>query len=246
MKNLIRAEFYKLCKSPGYRVMFAMSVGVGVFFALFGISHATSWVSGYGMLPIMDSFVMFHTIFAGAFTAVFLCGEFSDRTMGMSLLCGLPRYRVFSAKLIVYFVGLLCLLTAVVVTPMVIMTCVNGFGMELTVQSCMEVLAQMAFFWLVSSALGGCFVLLALATKNAVGTLGAGLGTAYILLVMTSNYVNAGWEKYSPAKYTVIYQMFVLADWEHLQKGLFLGVSLVTLIATLAASILIFERSELK
>lgn len=47
-------------------------------------------------------------------------------------------------------------------------------------------------------------------------------------------------------KYSFVYQMFVLADWEHLNKGLFLGVSLVTLISTLIASTVIFERMELK
>lgn len=245
MMQLIRAEFYKLFKSPAYGVMLALSVGVGVFFAVFWISRGTS-AGGYQMLPVMDSFVLFHSIFACAFTAVFLCGEFSGRTMGMGLLCGLLRSRVFSAKLIVYFVGLLFLLTTVVMTPMAIMTYANGFGMELTVQSCMEVLEQMLFFWLVSSALGGCAIFLAMATKNAIATIGAGIGLVYLLLMMTSNYINSGVESYYPAKYTVVYQMFVLADWEHLQKGLFLGVSLVTLILTLAASVLLFEKAELK
>lgn len=246
MKHLIRAEFYKLFKSTGYRVMLAFSVGVGAFFAFFGLSRGTSWVNGYQMLPIMDSFVLFHSIFACAFTAVFLCGEFSGRTMGMGLLCGLPRRRVFSAKLIVYFVGLLCLLTAAVVTPMAIMTYANGFGMELTVQSCMEVLGQMVFFWLVSSALGGCAVLLVMATKNAVAVMGAGIGLTYLLLYLTTMHINSGVERYYPIKYSAIYQMFVLADWENLQKGLFLGVSLATLILTLATSTLIFEKTEMK
>lgn len=248
MKNLIRAEFFKLSKSFGYKVMLASSAGVGLLFCYFCISNS-SRASGYQMLSIMDSFVMFHTIFTSVFTAVFLCSEFSDRTIGMGLFCGQPRRSVFISKLVVYFTGLLCLLSTVVVVPVVIMSIRNGFGIELTLDGCVEVLAQMVFFWLVSAAMGGFFVFLALATKNVVATMGAGLGIAFCLLVMTSNYLNSGmekYEKYASAKYSVVYQMFVLADWEHLQKGLFLGVCLITLIVTLVLSMMLFERTELK
>lgn len=245
MKNLIRAEFFKLSKSFGYKVMLASSAGVGLLFCYFWISNS-SRASGYQMLSTMDSFVMFHTIFTSVFTAVFLCSEFSDRTIGMGLFCGQPRHSVFISKLVVYFTGLLCLLSTVVVVPVVIMSIRNRFGLELTAEGFMDVLAQMVFFWLVSSAIGGFFVFLALATKNVVATMGAGLGIAFCLLVMTSNYFNSGMEKYAPVKYSFVYQMFVLADWEHLQKGLFLGVSLVTLAVTLTAAALIFARSDLK
>ena len=245
MKNLISAEFYKLSRSLGYKLMLAASAGVGLFFCYFWISNSNQ-ASGYQMLPVMDSFVMFHTIFASVFTAVFFCGEFDRRTIELGLFCGLPRRSVFISKLIVYFTGLLCLLSTVVAVPVVIMSIRNGFGIELTADGCMEVLEQVVFFWLVSSALGGFFVFLALATKNTVAAMGTGLGIAYILLVMTSNYVNAGREQWALAEYSFVYQMFVLDDWEHLNKGLFLGVSLVTLISTLIASTIIFERMELK
>lgn len=245
MKNLIKAEIYKLSKSLGYKLMMVSSAGVGLFFCYFWISNSNQ-ASGYQMLPIMDSFVMFHTIFASVFTAVFLCGEFDRRTIGLGLFCGLPRRSVFISKLIVYFTGLLCLLSTVVAVPVVIMSIRNGFGIELTADGCMEVLEQVVFFWLVSSALGGFFVFLALATKNVVATMGAGLGIAFYMLVWTSNYLNSGWEKYAPVKYSFVYQMFVLADWEHMQKGLFLGVCLITIISTLIVSTLLFERSALK
>ncbi|MCM1500504.1 MAG: ABC transporter permease, partial [Clostridium sp.] len=228
MKNLIKAEFFKLLKSFGYRMAMALSVGVGLFFAFFWIANSVK-ASGYQMLPIMDSFVLFHTIFTSVFTAMFLCSEFSDRTMGMGLFCGLPRRSVFLAKIVVFFIGLLCLLSTVVTVPMVVMTLVNGFGMELTMAGCMEVLAQVIFFWLICMAMGGFFVFLALATKNAVATIGIGLGISYLLLVLTSNYVNADMMIFSPVKYSFICQMFILSDWEELQKGLFVGVSLVTL-----------------
>lgn len=248
MKNLIRAEFFKLSKSFGYKVMLASSAGVGLLFCYYGISNS-SRASGYQMISIMDSFVMCHTIFTSVFTAVFLCSEFSDRTIGMGLFCGQPRRSVFISKLVVYFTGLLCLLSAVVVVPVVIMSIWNGFGIELTAEGFMDVLAQIVFFWLVSAAMGGFFIFLALATKNVVATMGAGLGIAFCLLVMTSNYLNSGmekYEKYAPTKYSVVYQMFVLADWEHLQKGLFLVVCLITLIVTLVLATLLFERTELK
>lgn len=245
MKNLIKAEFFKLSKSIGYRVMLAISAGIGLSFSFFGLSHSFRG-TGYWVLLNMGSFVMSHTIFTSVFTAVFLCNEFSNRTMGPGLFCGLPRRSVFFSKLIVFFTGLLCLLSTVVVVPMAIMSIANGFGIELTVEGCLDVLTYVVFFWLVSASIGGFFIFLALATKNTVAAMGTGVGIAYILLVMTSNYVNSGWEQYALAKYSFVYQMFVLADWEHLNKGLFLGVSLVTLISTLITSTLIFDRMELK
>lgn len=245
MKNLIRAEFFKLSKSFGYKVMLALSVGIGVLFSFFAISHS-SRVVGYQVLLSMDSFVMSHTIFTSVFTAVFLCGEFSNRTIGQGLFCGVPRRSVFFSKLIVFFTGLLCLLSTVVVVTVVLMSIANGFGIELTAEGCLDVLTHVVFFWLVSASIGGFFIFLALATKNTVAAMGTGLGIAFILLDMTSNYVNSGWEQYALAKYSFVYQMFMLAKWEHLDKGLFLGVSLVTLISTLIASTMIFERMELK
>ena len=245
MKNLIRAEFFKLSKSFGYKVMLALSVGIGVLYSFVWISRS-SRVTGYLVLLTMDSFVMSHTIFTSVFTAVFLCSEFSDRTMGQGLFCGVPRRSVFFSKLIAFFTGLLCLLSTVVAITVVIMSIANGFGTELTVEGCLDVLTHVVFFWLVSASIGGFFIFLALATKNTVAAMGTGLGIAYILLVMTSNYVNAGWEQYAAVRYSFVYQMFVLADWEHLDKGLFLAVTLVTLLSTLIASTLIFEKMELK
>lgn len=245
MKNLIKADFFKMSKSFGYWVMMACSVGLGLLFALLGITGQNQF-SGYQMLSLQVSYVMFHAIITSAFTAVFLGSEFSDRTIGMSLFCSLPRRSVFLSKLVVYFVGLLCLLSAIVVVPTVVTTIVNGFGLELTVENCIGVLAHVLFFWLICAALGGYFVFLMLATRNQVATIGIGLGISFVLLVLTTNYVNAGWEAYSLSKYSFIYQMFVLYDWEHLQKGLFLGVSLVTLLVTLIASVWMFEKAELK
>ena len=245
MKNLIKADFFKMTKSFGYWVMMACSVGLGLLFTLLGITGQNR-ISGYQMLSMLVSYVMFHTIITSAFTAGFLGSDFSDRTIGMSLFCGLPRRSVFFSKLAVYFAGLLCLLSAIVVVPTMVTTIVNGFGIKLTVESCMGVLAQVLFFWLICSALGGFFIFMTLATRNQVATIGGGLGISFVLLVLTSNYVNAGWEAYSLVKYSFICQMFILEDWAHLQKGLFLGVSLVTLIVTLITSALIFEKAELK
>ena len=245
MKNLIGAEFFKLLKSSGYRVMMALSAGVGLFFVFFWVANSVQ-ASGYQMLPVMDSFVMFHTIFTSVFTAVFLCSEFSGRTLGMGLFCGRTRRSVFLSKLVVYFAGLLFLLSIVVAVPVVIMTILNGFGMEMTMGGWEAFLAQIVFFWMVCAAMGGFFVLLAVVTRNTVATIGVGLGIAQLMLVLAANYVNSGVEEYSLVKYSVIYQMFVLADWESLQKGLFVGVSLITLVVTLIASAVIFERMELK
>lgn len=225
--------------------MIAFSAVVGLFFAFYAILQG-SRISGYQMLSVMDSFVMFHTIFTSVFTAVFLCSEFSDRTFGLALLCGLPRRSVFLSKLVVYFTGLLCILSTVVAIPTAILSIVNGYGRELTAAVWAELLMQIIFFWLVSAAMGGFFILLAVLTKSVVATMGAGLGIAYILLIMASNYVNAGIERFSVVKYSFICQMFILGAWESLHKGLFLGVALTTLVSTLAASILIFERAELR
>lgn len=138
------------------------------------------------------------------------------------------------------------MLSMVVLVPTIITSIANGVGEKLTVRSGIEFVEQMLFFWLVCSATGAFFVFLALATKNSVATIGTGLGIAYILLIMSANYINLGWEKYSFVKYSFVCQMFVMHDWANLQKELFLGVSLFTLITALIASLVIFEKTELK
>lgn len=75
MKNLIKSEFFKLKKSLSYKVMLALSVGVGLMFGFLGIS-GSSQATGDQMLLSMFSFVMFHTIFTSAFTAAFFVVNF--------------------------------------------------------------------------------------------------------------------------------------------------------------------------
>ena len=72
------------------------------------------------------------------------------------------------------------------------------------------------------------------------------IGDFTVYARIASNYANAGVESFYPVKYSVIYQMFVLADWENLQKGLFVGVSLATLAVTVTVAAVIFDRMELK
>lgn len=248
MRKLVSAEFFKLSRSVGFWRMIACSAGVGLLFALlFGFVPGSSRrIQGYDMLSVMTPFVLFHAIFTSAFTAVFLCSEFSDRTIGRALFCGLARRSIFLSKLAAYFAGLLCMLSTVVVIPVAIVSIANGYGKEMTAEACAEFLVRMVFFWLASAAMGGFFVLLAVTLKGAIATIGVGLGVSYILLIVASNYANAGIKELSVVKYSFICQMLILDRWEQLDKGLFLRVALVTLISTLAASTLIFERSELK
>lgn len=126
MKNLVKAEWFKLSKSLGFKMLClcnAASLFVILFLILVGAKG-----TGYDMFLIALSYVMYHGVIGYMFTACFLCKEFSGRTFGMALSCGASRRMIFGAKVLVFLSGLLLLFLIYAGAATFIASIANGFG----------------------------------------------------------------------------------------------------------------------
>jgi len=240
MGKLIKAEFLKLSKSLGFKILILCSLGAGVLVGILLLTYEMpAEVSGYNVYlqSLVDT--QLHGILTSVFVAVFLCNEFVNRTFGMSLFSGCPRRSVLFSKIIVFLVGLLPVLFAESLSVTVITTIIRGFGVDLNVETWKYLIRTTLLYILGNAAMGGFCVILAILIKNIGGTIGAGIG--FILVIAVLN----GYEKFEPVmKFTFLYQLNQVVDLK--SYGLFIMVSVVTLVVTLITSLIIFEKSELK
>lgn len=243
MKNLIKAEWFKLTKSFGFKVLLLCNAA-SLFTTVFLLVFAEAPGLGHRMFISALGYILHHTIIGTVFAAVFLCNEFSGRTFGTSLLCGCSRREIFLSKILVFFAGLLSLFLVYVGITTIVVSVVSGFGMEWSAKTCREV------FFLLFCGMSGCvtmgavIILVATITKKAVATIGTGIGSMYILCQMEFAFR----EKPLPfVKYLYTYQINNFRFMEDgFSPGMFLAVMAGTFILAMVASILIFERMELK
>ena len=238
MNNLIKAEWFKLSKSSGFRVLFLCNLASLCSSAFLLMAGADG--TGYKMFLLSLTYIFHHSIIGYLFSAFFICSEFSERTFGISLLSGYSRRKIFAAKAFVFFCGqLLLFLTYVIMTTLVI-TIGNGYGMEFNVD----------FFWMLLCGMIGCIamgaimLLVSLVMKKSVATIGVGIGIMYSLSWLEANFK----EKLLPVlKYTYTYQIGQLEFWgDGFSPTMFFAVMVITFLLAFVAAGIIFERAEFK
>lgn len=247
MNRLIKAEFYKLSKLFGYKVLLLGAAGIGLLEGLFTIivnmgQSAKPEGAGYFVLKIYLVWPLFAALVTGVYTAVFLCSEFGNRTYGANLLCGLSRRNVFLSKMTVFYAGLLPIFYLHMLFVSGIVTIGFGFG-NLTGGEAAQLLKMFFFSVLGYLAVGGYYALLAVWIKNPVATVGAGFGFAYMQQVWTSNLQ---WGNVPLVKLSFMYQLNQFLDWETFSGGSYFVVMMLTFLLTFVAALFFFERSELK
>lgn len=245
MKNLIKAEWFKLSKSFGFKVLLlcnaASLFSTGILLAL-GFSGVKG--IGYQLFVGTMKYVLHHTLIGNLFAAVFLCSEFAGSTFRMSLLCGYSRRKIFMAKALIFLAGLLLLfLVYVGITTVVVSVGNGGFGTPFNIETCRGVFVLICYGMAGCAAMGAVMVLTAVAVKKPFITVGAGMVTMYVLC-QTENLTR---ENPLPClKYFYTYQIRHLKfPGEGFSPGMFLAVIAGTFILAMAASIIIFERAEL-
>ena len=185
MLNQIRAELLKLRKSFGFLTLFLSMLGIGALLAFIFLS-ASEPISG---LEAFDRGVMtveISIIAISIFAAIFICGEFENRTIGTSIFCGRSRWSVLLAKIIVYFVGVVILATGFLAVITIFLTIRSGFGSELTPDVLAYLGRTFALYLLGRLALASFCAMLAFIIRNVIGTIGVGvcLSIALIFLAM--------------------------------------------------------------
>jgi len=244
MEKLIKAEFLKLSKLRGYKILLLCSVAIGVVVGIVMLSMPSEMMEEIGSLngyrvylsSLTDTqlFMTSSIIFA----AIFVCNEFTNRTFGMSLFSGCPRFGILLSKAIVFLIGLLPIIFTEPLLAGIIVSISKGFG-TLDASMWVELVQTTMLFILGGASIGGFCFTLAVLVKNIGGTIGAGLGLMVGMQLIgmfpgTANLV----------KLTFLYQMGTVSQPESI--GLFIAVTAITLLGTLGISTFAFQKSELK
>ncbi len=238
LRNLMKAEWFKLSKSFGFKVLCLCNMASILTTVLLLIAGAKG--TGYKMFMISLTYKLHHAVIGYLFAAVFLCGEFSGRTFGMSLLCGYPRRKVFLSKILMFHFGSLLLFLIYTGISTIVASIGNGFGQTFSP----DILILLFCGILGNAAMGAVMILIAVIVKKSIVTIGVGIGITYALLFMESNFREG---VLFFVKYTYSYQLGQLSFWgEGFSLWMFLVVMLLTFVIALVTSILIFEKVELK
>lgn len=243
MKNLIRAEWFKLSKSSSFRLLLSCSVFAGILLAVICFVGGTK-APGYRALDAYLATILFHMIFTYAFAAVFICSEIRGHTFGASLLCGFPRISVFFSKAAVFFVGVLLLTLVPTAVCTIAITLANGFGMASFMEACTYILPRLFYAITGFAALSSAALLISLVVKNKTATAAIGMGGTYFFMVIEANTRELPVYKYY--KYVYIHQIEQLRfSAEYLADKTYLAVTLITAMLAMALAAFIFEKAEL-
>ena len=184
MKNLIKAEWFKLSKSTGYKMLLlcnAVSVLTSVLLLVAGTTSP-----GYEMLVISLTSILHHSVIGYLFAAVFICNEFSNRTFGMSLLCRSSRKKVYLSKIVVYLTGMTVLFLTYVCATTLVMTVANGFG--ISIKHVKELVLLFLCGILGNIAMSSVIILVATVAKKTIATIGIGIGLTYASLWIETTF----------------------------------------------------------
>jgi len=183
MRKQIRAELLKLRKSSGFLSLLITMFGIGVALGFVFLS-AFEPVSGLEAFNRGIIGVEINIIVISIFAALFICGEFENRTIGTSLFCGRSRWSVLLAKISVYFIGVAILVTVFLAAITMIVTVRNGFGSELTSDMVAYLVRTFALYLLGRLALASFCAMLAFIIRNYIGTIGVGICLSISLLFL--------------------------------------------------------------
>jgi ABC-type transport system involved in multi-copper enzyme maturation permease subunit len=240
MGGLIKAELLKLSKSLGYKVLLGVSLGLGFSEGLTSMGFfSDSKVTGYELFAASILGYTEHSIFFSIFAAVFICNEFTNRTFDTALVSGKPRSAILLAKIVVFQLGLIPIVFIKALLGGAMASFTNGVSPE----PFLSVLPQLLFLIfgsIISSvAIGSICILLAMLIKNVGGTIGTGFGVAMAGALLIN------FEQLRPIlKFIYHYQIAQTAQPESL--GLYYGVIFGTILLATLASVIVFNKSELK
>ena len=234
MGKLIKAEFLKLSRLRGYKILLLFITGMGILMGYFLANlPASDLPAGYYvqdghniyMLMLADTEVFMS--FSLIFVAIFVCTEFSGRTFSMNLFSGCPRHNILLAKIYVYLIGLV---PVVVLAPLMAgLTGSIGLGFGHLDSQMWFALIRITLLAILGNTAMGCFCLMiAVLFKNIVWTIGVGF--AFMILIQAI--------KTFPTTRGSLLQP------EYIEP--FIVVNIVILVVTLIASFVIFQKSDLK
>ncbi len=239
MFNLIKAEYYKILKCTAYKVLL-LSISVITFLIVIFIS-ATD-ITGYDAFIISLTQSQINIILTSIFTGIFICNEFTNRTISSSISSGNSRFLIFLSKIIVYLLGSFILM---IMFPLIFISgiCfIKGFGKEITNNMISYIIHSILLYFLLNLALASICSLFAFILKSVSATLGTSIG---ILLLLTGIMAFPASETLTQFyKYTIFWQsIFFINESNNIKLTIIIGV--LTFIITLPITYLSFKKADL-
>lgn len=247
MINLIKAEWFKLIKLTGFKVLMLCSVVIGNLCLLVSYLEGRVTTLGYNELVISLKMILYSLLLGYMLAAVFICNEFTQKGFGNALLCGFTRKKIFGAKFIVFLIGFFLICLAFMVIPLII-ALANGFGAELAEESFQNILLHLFYFVLDFIVQGTVIMFVALFIKKAVVTVPASMLISYIFFIVKANlpFIEKPVIKHF-MEYVYLYQII---SFECNEDGFsdykYIFVMVITLIVTVVGATFLFEKAELK
>lgn len=247
MKNLIKAEWLKLSKSSVFKVLLFINLTAAILYM------CTFPRTGYRGFRFGIAYCFYHTNIALIFTVAFLCEDFSNKSFGKSLLSGYSRKKIFWAKVIIFWLGMVLLLSSFTCSTTITSSLLNGFGMDLNMENCKNILFFIFCGILGCTSISSVMILFSTTIKSKIPTI-----MVFYLVFFPIEYLKNNYRFYENGddilkflKCTYVYQVNILYQNEDgiefgFQPGIFFLVHIVTIIVTLVISLIIFEKTEFK
>ncbi len=242
MKDLIKAEWFKLKKMAAYKALFITYLIVEAAVQMNNISNSVVYpqynptYTGAEWLENLQQALLLYSIVVFLFAALYVNGDFVKRTFYSGLLCGVPRKKAFLAKMVSTFAGVIPLMLVPVLTGTVLWSIHAGFGMNFGVEAVCLVAKTLAIQFLASLMLISHAAFFAVLIKSRIGAFVWSFGTLYVSGVLRGNIGNI-------VQIPVLREslLFLLSV-----SYLNLGTFLVAIAINFLAAGYIFERCDLK
>jgi ABC-2 type transport system permease protein len=118
MLNMIRADLFKMFKSPIIKILFAITTFCAVMMTVMAYLIPQGKLdAGMTGIGFMFSDINMISILGAVIAGIFICGDFDNKTINDAIACGCSRGTILVSKAIVFFCAI-----AFILLPYVIVT----------------------------------------------------------------------------------------------------------------------------
>ncbi len=209
MLNSIHAEFYKLKKTRGFKVILLINiilyVAIGFLMCMSAdmipsdlpdgviITKTDIVLNAYDNFYTALSQVQSNAILLACFIGLFIGGDFSNRTIGLAITSGQTRMTMLISKIIAIMFGAFLILIVVPIVMMTILSLMNGFGVIFTVEIFKEMLWNLILYILINLAIASIFVWVAYLFQSMGITIGVCFGGFILYNILASLPLGETW-----------------------------------------------------
>ncbi len=203
--------------------------------------------TGYSAIRTVISDSQTIVVLISIFCALFICGDFGNRTIGHLVSSGHSRLSVCVSKMLAYLLGALIIAIAYPLFYVLGFTIANGFGKELTGEVVNYIIRSLSLYLLTIIGTASICGMLAFLIRNVGATIGANIGTlmVFAIVIQLTQMLNNKVSEFFT--FTPIYQFTKCAS-DVLTSGeiwTIVLVSVCTFVVTSVISVISFAKRDL-